>query len=330
MDGSANAAMSELTASPSERRLAFPKSPPPLRGVARMAHVAAGLVAFPFYWLGGALRGVPGMRFRWACFRAGLRLLFVPGRLADAYRCIVSPMDSVRHFEMDFFWERAVASAPARVLDVSSPRLFTLLLLRRHPAMTADFLNPDTKDLARTRDLARALGVEARCRFLDARIDALPEDAGVYPLVACMSVLEHIVDDHEALRIMWSRVAPGGRLLLSVPCAASAMEEFTNVDEYELLEKDNEGFVFWQRYYDEARLRSLFAIAGEPAQREVYAERTPGAYDADVEAKRTNPAYPHWREPWATAKAYAYRENVATLPGMGVVAMEFAKPAVER
>lgn len=313
-----------------QRRLGFPPPPSPLHGIARLAHVMTGALMFPFYWLAGAMVGVPGMRFRWQCFRAGLRLLFVPGHLADAYRCIVSPMDSVRHFEMDFFWARAIETLPARVLDVSSPRLFTLLLLRRAPHMTADFLNPDGNDLARTRDLARALGVEQRCRFFEARIDALPADAGNAPLVACMSVLEHIVDDHEALRIMWSRVAPGGRLLLSVPCAAHPLDEFTNVDEYGLLEQDREGFVFWQRYYDESRLQALFAITGAPVRRALYAERVPGAYDADVEAKRTDPAYPHWREPWATARAYAYRENVATLPGMGVVAMEFAKPAIDR
>jgi hypothetical protein len=32
----------------------------------------------------------------------------------------------------------------------------------------------------------------------------------------------------------------------------------------------------------------------------------------------------------ATARAYARRDNLATLSGMGVVALEFAKPAIER
>lgn len=307
------------------RRLRFPPVVPALRGCRRIAYLLAGLVAFPFYWLAGAARGVPGMGFRWQCFAAGMRLLFVRGHKADAYNCIVTPLDSVRHFEMDFFWRRARALRPGRVLDISSPRLFSLLLLRHDRDARADLLNPDGRDLARTRALAQALGLGSRCRFLDMRIDALPDAAPHYSLVVCMSVLEHIVNDTEAFRIMWDRVEPGGRLLLSVPCASAATEEFTNVDEYGLLEPDRDGFVFWQRYYDEARLQALFAIAGEPVSRSIYAENQPGAYDADVMAKRTNSWYPRWREPYATARAYSYRDNVATLPGMGVMAMEFAK-----
>ncbi len=311
------------------RRIDFSTSTQPLTGVRRIAYVIAGLVLFPFYWLMGGLLGVPGMRFRFSCFSSGLRLLVV-GHFAEAYRCIVFPMDSVRHFEMEFFWSRMRALRPARVLDVSSPRLLNLLNLRADVRARADLVNPDAKDIERTRRMAQGLGVDDRCRFFDVLIDDLPGDAREYPLVTCMSVLEHIVDDLSALRTMWGRVAPGGRLLLSVPCAAQGLEEFTNVDEYGLLEADEGGFVFWQRYYDEERLQALFAITGAPVSSVIYAERVPGAYDADVFAKRTNRFYPFWREPFATARAYAHSEKLATLTGMGVVALEFAKPAIER
>lgn len=309
-----------------QRRLRYSLRLTPLRGVHRIVHLLIGLVLSPFYLIAGAACGVPGVAFRRECFFAGMRL-FMRGDLADAYHCIVAPMDSVRHFEMDFFWRRARALRPAHILDVSSPRLFTLLLMRRDPCVLSDLLNPDRKDLERTRSLAKALKVYPRCNFVNARIDSLASSPHRYPLVACMSVLEHIVDDMEALRIMWDRVAPGGRLLLSVPCAATMMDEFTNVDDYGLLEHDDEGFVFWQRYYDETRLQALFAIAGQPLSKAIYAEREAGVYDADVEAKRENPRYPRWREPYATARAYTYRDNVSTLPGMGVIAMEFAKLA---
>jgi SAM-dependent methyltransferase len=289
----------------------------------------AGLSLFPVYWLAGALLGVPGLRFRRKCFMAGIRLLFA-GNAIDAYRCIVAPLDSVRHFEMDFFWERVCALRPERILDVSSPRLLPLLLLRTYPHVRADLINPDIKDLTRTRTMARDLGVDSRCHFLDVRIDALPAEARDYPLVTCMSVLEHIVDDLAAIRIMWDCVAPGGHLLLSMPCAAQLTEEFTNVDEYGLLNVDADGFVFWQRYYDEARLQTIFAITGAPVARALYAERVRGAYDADVLAKRTKPFYPNWREPFATARTYVRRDYIATLPGMGVVALEFVKPEIDR
>ena len=311
------------------RYIDFPGSAPPLTGARRIAYAMAGLALFPFYWLLGSLLGVPGMRFRFSCFSAGMRLL-LGGHFAEAYRCIVFPLDSVRHFEVEFFWNRMRALRPLHVLDVSSPRALNLLYLRADARTRVDLVNPDTKDLRRTRRMAQGLGVDDRCRFFDVLIDDLPADARDYPLVTCMSVLEHIVDDVSALRTMWSRVAPGGRLLLSVPCAAQGLEEFTNVDEYGLLDTDEAGFVFWQRYYDEARLATLFAITGQPVSSAIYAERVPGAYDADVFAKRTNRFYPFWREPYTTARTYARRENLATLSGMGVVALEFAKPAIER
>jgi len=296
--------------------------------MSRAVYLLVGLLLFPFYWLAGGLLGVPGMRFRCKCFASGVRLLFA-GHFADAYHCIVFPLDSVRHFEMGFFWRRVRALRPSRILDISSPRLLTLLALRADMNACADLVNPDAKDLIRTRAMAQGLGVDDRCRFLDLLIDALPDDARDYPLVTCMSVLEHIVSDLDAVRVMWTRVAPGGRLLLSMPCAAQAMEEFTNVDEYGLLAPDSAGFVFWQRYYDESRLQAIFAITGVPVARELYAERVPGTYDADVLAKRTNHFFARWREPLATALAYTRRDNLATLSGMGVVALEFSKPVVE-
>jgi SAM-dependent methyltransferase len=309
------------------RYLTFPPRLPRLPVWRRVLYVGRSLVEFPFYWIAAFALGAPGMAFRWHCFRAGLRLLPVKGSAADAYRCIVAPMDSVRHFEMDFFWMKARMGGYHNILDVSSPRLFTLLLLRAHPGSQADFLNPDEKDLRHTARLAAALGLSERCRFESQRLECFDPGEGGYGLVVCMSVLEHIVDDLAALRTMWSLVAPGGRLLLSVPCAAAAMEEYTDLDEYGLLEKDERGFVFWQRYYDEAALARLFAITGPPASREIYGEREPGMYDADVARKRADPAYPRWREPYTTARAYGRQQKLSSLPGMGVVAMEFVKPA---
>lgn len=310
---------------PAVRRLCFPELASRPSGISWAAYLLIGMLLFPIYWLAGALFGVPGMRFRWRCFISGMRL-FLAGHFADAYRCIVCPLDSVRHFEMEFFWDRVRVMRPSRILDVSSPRLLTLLALRADSKASADLVNPDAKDLARTRVMAHGLGVEGRCRFHNVFVDALPDDAGKYQLVICMSVLEHIVDDLEAVRMMWNCVAPGGCLLLSMPCAAQEIDEFTNIDEYGLLSPDSAGFVFWQRYYDESRLQQIFTITGAPVLRELYAERAPGTYDADVLAKRTNHFFPRWREPLATALAYKRCDNLATLPGMGVVAFEFCKP----
>lgn len=309
------------------RYLDFPDAPPKLSRWGTWVYLIRSVVEFPFYWLAAVLVGAPGMSFRARCFRAGVRLLAVPGSLRQAYRCIVAPMDSVRHFEMEFFWQQAGDVREGRILDVSSPRLFTLLLLKCHRGLRADFLNPDPRDLEATQRMAAALGVAERCRFESERIGSFEQSNQRYELVVCMSVLEHIVDDVAALKVMWALLAPGGKLLLSVPCAATSVDEYCNVDEYGLLEKDGNGYVFWQRYYDQRLLGRLFEIVGKPATMALYGERVAGSYDADVRRKRTTPGFPRWRESLATARAYARMQDVATLPGMGVIAMEFTKQA---
>lgn len=48
-------------------------------------------------------------------------------------------------------------------------------------------------------------------------VEALDEIDGVFDLLIACEVLEHIEDDRRALREWFKRVAPGGRLLLTVP-----------------------------------------------------------------------------------------------------------------
>ena len=281
---------------------------------------------FPFYWLAASVAGVPGMLLRWRFLWFGVRLLLRGGEHITAYRCVVSPMDSVRHFEFDFFWRRARTGKIGRLLDVSSPRLLSLMLLDAQPELSAHLMNPDTRDLARTVSIAKSMALEPRCTFDSRRIGELSEKGPLYDLITCMSVLEHIVDDFDAVQAMWRMLAPGGRLLLSVPCAAAALDEYTDLDEYGLLERDDRGFVFWQRYYDDQRLARIFAIIGRPTSYAVFGERVAGGYDADVLAKRSDPSYPHWRDCYATAKTYIVYRTLGELPGMGVIAMEFQKP----
>ena len=289
-------------------------------------HLILGLTLFPFYWFAASIAGAPAMMLRWRFLWFGIRLLFRGGEYVTAYRCVVSPMDSVRHFEFDFFWRRARAGKTIHLLDVSSPRLMSLMLLDTLPELSAHLMNPDVKDLARTVSIAKSMVLERRCTFDSRRVGELSEKGSRYDLITCMSVLEHVVDDLEAVQAMWGVLAPGGRLLISVPCAAIALEEYTDLDEYELLERDSQGFVFWQRYYDEQRLARIFAITGTPTTHTIFGERVTGSYDADVLAKRSDPNYPHWRDCYATARTYAIYPTLDELPGMGVIAMEFLKP----
>lgn len=310
------------------RYLRFPPRPRALSKGQLLIHLLRGALLFPFYWLAAAMAGAPAMLLRWRFFWFGLRLLAANGDRVAAYRCIVSPMDSVRHFEFEFFWQRLGRSATGRLLDVSSPRLLPLMLLNASPGIRADLINPDGKDLQRTMSIAATMGLTSRCRFDSNLIGQADLKPSGFQVITCMSVLEHIVDDISAVQVMWSVLAPGGKLLISVPCAAQALEEYTDLDEYSLLERDREGFVFWQRYYDDAMLARIFAVTGTPASFAIFGEKVPGSYDADVNAKRTDPFYAHWRDCLQTARTYRTFATLEQLPGMGVIAMEFVKPSL--
>ena len=70
--------------------------------------------------------------------------------------------------------------------------------------------------------------VEARVEDIAAPGAAERLGAGAYDTVVCLNVLEHIEDDHTALRAMHDALAPGGKLLLFVP---AGMYLFGRLDE---------------------------------------------------------------------------------------------------
>jgi SAM-dependent methyltransferase len=142
-----------------------------------------------------------------------------------------------------------------------------------------------------------------------------------------MSVIEHIPDDTDAIQKMWDLLKPGGILLISIPCSTQASEEYTNLNVYELINKDENGFVFWQRYYSEELIKQrIYCITGMPRRVQIYGEKKAGNYHQNVVSKRSDPFYPYWREPFMMGCEYEFKEKFADLPGMGVIAMEFVKP----
>ncbi len=241
-----------------------------------------------------------------------------------AQTLLFEPMDSVRYFELEFAWRAASGVRGHRYLDVSSPRLLPLALLERHSGLRADLINPDDLDLALTKRLAEVLGVSSRVEFHQAT--ALEAPFGCYDLVTSISVIEHIegIGDMAALRRMWDVVAPGGRLVLTVPCSRAAFEEYLNINPYGLSTATAEGF-FGQRFYDEALLEQrVFSTCGRPAKIGIFGERRPGLFVEDRWRKNLG----HWnaeREPYAVATEWARFPSLAALPGLGVVGLEFVK-----
>jgi len=304
---------------------------PPLGWPGKLSLAVAGALLGPPAGVLARWRGVPGLAWHLRAYRLALRVTARdPGALARPLlqRLVLFPMDSTRYFEFDRLWRWLAPTRFERYLDVSSPRLFPLGLLLARPGVQADLVNPSPVDLADTGYLLERAGLGGRGRLHASTIGDARLSAESYDVVTSISVVEHIPDDAGALRAMWRLLRPGGRLLLTVPCARVSSEQYIDRNYYGVLAPDDDGFSFWQRFYDEGLLRErLFAVAGAPSRTAVYGEKMAGSLQRNLERKRTDPGYPLWREPLMMARGYASYPDIADLPGEGVIALEFVKPA---
>jgi SAM-dependent methyltransferase len=255
-----------------------------------------------------ALRGVVGLPFS--------RILSL----------LASPLDSVRYFEFDFVRRCVKGLEVEEYLDVSSPRLLPLALIRRRRKLRGVLLNPDDGDLEQTEGMVHGLGLSRRCSTLDHRVEESGLADASFDLITSVSVVEHIPADTDAMAAMWRLLEPGGRLILTVPVAATSGEEWADFDRFGLGKPGPDGLYFWQRFYSPEDLETrLFSVVGRPARLEIYGEKRAGCYDRNVLAKMRDPYYPVWREPWMMAREWERFDQLRDLPGVGVAGMVFLK-----
>ena len=105
--------------------------------------------------------------------------------------------------------KQAPLTPDARILEVGAGTGSNLAMLQRYG--TVEAIEPD--------DQARALaskrgGIAVWGGLLP---DGVPLEDGRYDLIVLLDVLEHIPDDAGTLRVLAKKLAPGGRLLLTVP-----------------------------------------------------------------------------------------------------------------
>ena len=293
-----------------------------------VAHGLAGVVLVPSYALAATAIGTPGMRFHLEAVSTAMRLVTRgSGLIAQAGRLALYPMDSTRYFEFDWVWSRLQRLRRVRnYLDISSPRLLPLSYVRRSDVEQAWLVNPDTADLETTRRWADALSLTSRCNFSDEPIESSRFDDGRFDAITSISVFEHIVNEGPALARVRNLLAPGGTLLLTLPCTAEGYDQFRDYDEYHLAKPDAEGRYFFQRFYDASSLRDrVFSILGEPRQMIVYGESEPGFFGRNALQKMRGLPYPFWREGYMMGRNFRTYPSIDALPGEGVVALEFAR-----
>lgn len=295
----------------------------------RLAHAVVGSTLFPLYWLGARRYELPGLRFAVDSFRLGLRSLLGKNRdvsYGEIYRMLFAPVESTRYFEFGLAWDFLSDITISRYLDVSSPRLFPLALMTQRREATAELINPNREDLKATAGLVRTCGLADRCTLRGCLIEEAALRPSTFDLITSLSVIEHIPEDKNALQQMWGLLRPGGKLVLSVPCAAAAEQQYIDVDQFGLQRPDEEGFFFLQYVYDDALLQErVYSVAGLPTRHGIYGEREPGTLRRGLIKKWSGGKYPKWREPYTMAQDFQRYERLADLPGEGVIVMEFEK-----
>jgi SAM-dependent methyltransferase len=287
-----------------------------------------GMFLSPLYLIVAGFIGAPGFFFHLRCMAMGVFFL-VTGRvpLRTCYKYIFFPMDSTRYFEFHEAWNGIYDLHFKRYLDISSPRLLPLLLLKKVSEATAEFINPDAGDLSETENLANALGLKSRCNFVNGTLNSAGFTQSSFDLITCISVLEHIPDDRAVIETMWSLLRPGGRLVLTFPCMSEPLEQYISYNQYGVLRPGEDGYTFWQRYYDHKRIEStVYEITGLPKRIVIYGEKKSGLFFRNASMKRLlGSLYPFWREPYMMATEYKYFKSCDELPGEGVAMLEFIK-----
>ncbi len=109
----------------------------------------------------------------------------------------------------DYLTRYAALPRDARVLEIGCGTGHNLPMLARFGSVEAIEIDSAARGIASQR-LGRAVG--------DAPLPELPGvERGAYDLIAVLDVVEHIADDVAALSAMRERLAPGGKILITVP-----------------------------------------------------------------------------------------------------------------
>jgi SAM-dependent methyltransferase len=109
----------------------------------------------------------------------------------------------------DYLTREGGLPAQARILEIGCGTGHNLPMLAQFGSVEAIEIDPAAREIASKR-LGKDVGA--------APLPGLPGvPAGQYDLIAVLDVVEHIEDDVAALRAMRERLAPGGKILITVP-----------------------------------------------------------------------------------------------------------------
>ncbi|MEQ1885794.1 MAG: class I SAM-dependent methyltransferase [Bryobacteraceae bacterium] len=190
------------------------------------------------------------------CYFEALGIAFqsiFAGDIRNGLKLLVASVGYWRFLPNALVLQLVRENKPARILDVSSPKLLSLILSADHDVLALDLDDPQLETRwART---ARLLGHSRfSYRFENACELHIPDAS--FPFVYSLSVIEHIPGDGDAqaMREIARVLQPGGKALIEVPLRYEHKDVFQNYD--------SKGFAlpeprFYERWYSPETISRL-------------------------------------------------------------------------
>lgn len=271
---------------------------------------------------------LPGKDFDWYGRKQSLVFLFNKD-LTRFRNWMCNPVSIVRYFEFQFAFNAIEWDAANYCLDISSPRLFFIYLTSKHPHIQIEAINPDADDLNETAANLKILGLSEQVNLVSYDATQLPYPDNSFDVITSISVIEHIPEygDTLAMKEMWRVLKPGGKLVITVPCARLYYEEWRDRDTYGLCSQQQHKKYFFQRFYDSTTIRSkLFSVIGlEPIRIEVFGEQIKGTF-ANYEKRWIELGITETiKDPLHIVKDYKVFPTIDALPGIGICGLVFEK-----
>ncbi len=204
----------------------------------------------------------------------GIKLL-LHGKIKHALPFLIVPVNYWRHLEYKLVWREADFCGADLILDVGSPKLLSIFLAKR---LGARVVATDIEDY-----FVRKYGLLRRMeRLTPERFQIAVEDGrhtsfadNTFNKIYAISVVEHIPGDgdKECLAELSRILAPGGRLLVTVPFAPVSKVEYLGDNFYwsGSSTQTDDGRVFYQRRYSEDDVRErLIRPSGLTLEKIVY------------------------------------------------------------
>lgn len=273
--------------------------------------------------------GAPGVEFGRFGQMLGVRLL--SRGVAEGARYVLAPVNITRYWEFAFARD-CLPPIPIKCLDVSSPRLFGVFVATSFHDTHVLVTNPDVQDAGTTRAMATALGLK-NLHVVSCSVEALSGTHDAFDCIWSLSVIEHIEPedgDIRATALMYDALAPGGRLILTVPVDRQFWVEYRDRDYYNLRPPGQPGApLFFQRLYDATTITSRIvnSIGVQPTVIRWFGERVAGRFAAYESDWMREGLMRTVADPREITDHYEEFSSWDEMPGMGVCGLMIEKHA---